>query len=174
METLLLNGVSHLSSVRVQVECRCFFFPAAARGGNDFVRAMLEWILEIIAGVILEAFFDFAVEFLGSLVLRSLAEVLDASEFGNPLLACAGYAFLGAMVGAFSLLPFPHPLVHRSRIPGVSLIVAPVLAGLGMSFVGRLRRERNQKTIPIESFACGFAFALGMALVRFFFTSKAA
>src|SRR5262250_2802258 len=123
---------------------------------------MLEFILEIIVEVFLEAIFDFTVEFLGSLALRSIEKVFDRSAFSNPLLACVGYAFLGAVVGAFSLLLFPHPLVHRSRIPGVSLIAGPVLAGVGMSLIGSLRRKRNQRVIQIESFGYGFAFAFGM------------
>jgi hypothetical protein len=134
---------------------------------------MLELILEILVEIFFEAIFDFAVEFLGSLVLRGIAEVFDSSELRKPLLASIGYAFLGAVVGVFSLFPFPHPLVHRSRIPGVSLIAGPVLAGFGMSFVGSFRRKRNQKVIQIETFASGFAFALGMALVRFFLTTNA-
>ncbi len=94
-------------------------------------------------------------------------------ELRNPLLACVGYAFLGAVVGVVSLFLFPHPLVHRSRIPGVSLIAGPMLAGFGMSFVGSFRRRRNQRVIQIESFAYGFAFAFGMAIVRFFLTTNA-
>ncbi len=103
---------------------------------------MLELALEIVVGIFSEAIFDFAVEFLGSLVLRGIAEAFNSSEPRNPLLACLGYAFLGAVVGAFSLLLFPHPLVHRSRIPGVSLIAGTILDVFVMSLVGSLRRKR--------------------------------
>jgi hypothetical protein len=87
-------------------------------------------ILEILAGIFLEAAFEFTVELLGSLVLRGIEAVFDTSELRNPLLACLGYVFLGGMVGGLSLHLFPQPLVHRSRVPGLSLIVSPVLAGL--------------------------------------------
>jgi hypothetical protein len=130
-------------------------------------------ILEIVAEVFLEAAFEFTVEFLGSLVLRGIEAVFDTSESKKPLLACLGYVFLGGVVGGLSLLLFPHPLVHRSRVPGLSLVVSPVLAGLGMSFVGSSRRRRNKKVMQIESFGYGFGFAFGMAVVRFFFTTKA-
>jgi hypothetical protein len=133
---------------------------------------MLEAILEILAEIFLEAAFEFTVEFLGSLVLRGIEAVFDISELKNPLLACLGYVFLGGMVGGLSLLLFPHPLVHRSRVPGLSLIVSPVLAGLGMSVVGSSRRKRNKKVTQIESFGYGFAFAFGIAVVRFFFAIK--
>jgi hypothetical protein len=61
---------------------------------------------------------------------------------------------------------FPHPLVHPSRIHGISLLVAPVTTGLMMSCIGSLLRRHDKKVVRIESFGYGFAFAFGMALVR--------
>ena len=127
-------------------------------------------LLEVLLEIFFEAAFEFAAEFLGALVLRGVAEVFDTSEFKNPLLASVGYVFLGGVAGGLSLLFFPHPLVHPSRVPGLSVLISPVLAGLGMSLVGSTRRKRNKKAMQIESFGYGFAFAFGMALVRFFFT----
>ena len=119
--------------------------------------------------IFLEAFFEFAISWLGALILRGIAEAFDTSEFKNPLQACIGYGFFGAAAGALSLLFIPHPLVHPSRVPGLSLVVSPVLAGLGMSLVGSFLRKRSKKGMQIESFWYGFAFAFGMAIVRFFF-----
>jgi len=135
---------------------------------------MLELLLaflEILVEIFFEAVFEFSVEFLGSLVLRGVAAVFDTSEFKSPWQASIGYAFLGAVAGGLSLIFFPHPLVHRSRVPGISVVISPVLAGLGMSLVGSSLRKRNKKTMEIESFGYGFAFAFGMAVVRFFFTA---
>jgi hypothetical protein len=130
-------------------------------------------LLELLVGLFFEAVFEFALEFLTLLLLRGIAAVFDTSEFKNPLLACFGYIFLGAVVGGISLLFFPHPLVHPSRVPGVSVIISPVLAGLGMSFIGSMQRKRNKKVMRMESFGYGFAFAFGMALVRFMFVTRA-
>ena len=127
-------------------------------------------ILEMFLEIFLEAAFEFAAEFLGALVLRGLAEVFDTSDLKNPLLASIGYVFLGGVAGGLSLLFFPHPLVHPSRVPGLTVVISPVLAGLGMSLVGSTLRKRNKKAVQIESFGYGFAFAFGMAVVRFFFT----
>ena len=55
-------------------------------------------------------------------------------------------------------------------MPTERVVVSPILAGLGMSLMGSALRKRNKKAMQIESFGYGFAFALGMALVRFFFT----
>jgi hypothetical protein len=131
----------------------------------ELLIAFLELLLEIF----FEAAFEFAADFLGALILRGIAEIFDTSEFKNPLLACIGYVFLGGVAGGLSLLFFPHPLVHPSKVPGLSVVISPILAGFGMSLVGSTLRKRNKKVIQIESFGYGFAFALGMALVRFFF-----
>ena len=130
---------------------------------------LLFGLLEMLLEVFFEAAFEFAAEFVGALIWRGVAAVFDTSEFKNPLVACIGYVFLGGVTGGLSLLFFPHPLVHPSRIPGLSVILSPILAGLGMSLVGTTQRKRNKRVMQIESFGYGFAFAFGMALVRFIF-----
>ena len=131
----------------------------------DLLAALLEIFLEIFG----EAVFQFAAEFIGTLILRGLAVEVDTSEFKNPLLGSIGYVFLGGVTGGLSLLFFPHPLFHPSRIPGLSVVISPVLAGGGMWMVGTALRKRNKKAMQIESFGYGFAFALGMAMARFLF-----
>jgi hypothetical protein len=69
-----------------------------------------------------------------------------------------------------TLAVFPHPLVHRARIHGASLILTPLVTGAVMSGLGALLRKRGKRVVQIESFPYAFAFALGMALVRFLFT----
>src|ERR1700730_8750584 len=128
-------------------------------------------LLEMFSEIFFEAAFELAAELPGALIWHGVAAVFDASEFKNPMLACIGYVFLGGVAGGLSLLLFPHPLVHPSRVPGLSVVISPVLAGLGMSWVGSTLRKRNKKAMQIESFGYGFAFAFGMALVRFSFTT---
>lgn len=130
---------------------------------------MLDLLLEFLGlfpEVIVEATFEFAIEVLSALVWRVLAEFFDTWEFKYSLLATMALLLLGGAAGAPSVLVFPHPLVHPSRFHGISLIVSPALAGLGMSLVGVLLRGRNKKPLPLESFGYGFAFAFGMAVIR--------
>jgi hypothetical protein len=117
--------------------------------------------------VLFEAAFEFVAEFIGALIIRAADAVFDTSEFKNPVLAYIVYMVLGGVAGGLSLLLFPFPLVHRSRLPGLSVIISPVLAGLGMSMVGSTLRKRDKKAMRIESFGYGFAFAFGMAVLRF-------
>jgi hypothetical protein len=119
--------------------------------------------------VLFEAAFEFVAEFIGALIIRAVGAVFDTSEIKNPVLAYIVYMVLGGVVGGLSLLLFPFPLVHPSRLPGLSVIISPVLAGLGMSMVGSTLQKRNKKAMRIESFGYGFAFAFGMAVIRFLY-----
>jgi len=133
----------------------------------DIILGLLELLLELVA----EAALQFAVDLILDLILRGVSEVFGA-EFKNPRLAFIGYLFLGAVAGGLSLLVFPHPLVHPSRlVSGISVILSPILAGAGMWALGCVLRQSNKKTTQIESFVHGFGFAFGMALIRFLFTA---
>jgi hypothetical protein len=100
---------------------------------------------------------------------RALAKVFDEKLPSPAVASFFGYGLLGVLVGAYSVIIFPHPLVHPSRIHGISLLVSPLIAGFVMSLIGSVLRKRDKNVVRIESFTYGFAFAFGMAAVRFFF-----
>jgi hypothetical protein len=133
----------------------------------EFLLGLLEIVFEVFGEFLLELI----AEFIGDLVMRSVVAFFEMDEFESPVLAAVMYLFLGACLGGLSLLIAPHPLFHRSRFQGISLLISPVLAGSAMSSVGSMLRSRNLKTIQLETFGCGFAFALGIALIRFIFAS---
>jgi hypothetical protein len=49
-----------------------------------------------------------------------------------------------------------------------NLAVSPLLVGLLMGFLGRIRSRRNLDRIPLDTFTFGYLFALCFALARFF------
>src|SRR5438046_10539920 len=89
-------------------------------------------ILEMFLEIFLEAAFEFAAESIGALILRGVAAVFDTSECKNPLMGCIGYLFLGGVTGGLSLFFFTHPLVHRSWVSCLSVIISPVVSCFGM------------------------------------------
>ena len=91
------------------------------------------------------------------------------AEISSPAVASFGYGLVGVLIGGFRVIMFPPPLVHPSRIHGISLLVSPVIAGLAMSLIGSVLRKGDKRVVQSESFGYGFAFAFGMAAVRFFF-----
>lgn len=40
-----------------------------------------------------------------------------------------------------------------------------------MSLIGRLRSKKGQDLIRLDSFGYGFTFALGVAIIRYFFVN---
>jgi hypothetical protein len=117
-------------------------------------------------------------ELIGEFLLQAVAEALF--ELGlhsfmepfrhtpNPWFAGVGYALIGSLVGAASLFAFPHLLV-TARFRWANLILSPIASGVLMSLVGAWRQRRGHAVLRIDRFAYGFAFALGLALERFFF-----
>lgn len=128
---------------------------------------MLAFVIELVAEFLLQFVLEVAVE-LGLHAARVMARE-DAQV--HPALAVVGYVIVGAGLGWLSLLIFPERIVANAPLPGVSLVVAPVLAGLGMSAIGWLRRRNDGRVIRLDRFSYGFLFAFTIAVVRFVFTS---
>ncbi len=106
-------------------------------------------------------------ELVGELLIDLFARALGKLISSPSKATQVGVVLLGIASGVISVHLFPHPLVHPSRLHGISVIVGPVIAGLVMSQIGRFLRSRGKRTVQIESFTYGFAFAFAMAVVRF-------
>ncbi len=104
-------------------------------------------------------------------LFTSLSDVIKWTE----RLAGFLYGLLGLLAGALSFVVLPHRLVNLESpfgFRGISLLISPIIAGLVLSSVGAVMRTWGKRVTPIEMFWYGFAFALGMALIRFFFRSN--
>jgi hypothetical protein len=132
---------------------------------EDLFLALLSGAAELL----IEVVFQWIAEELTVATIRSVRNVAEESKAVSPVLAATGYLLLGAGFGAVSVLFLPHPLVHPSGFHGISLVVSPLITGLIMSQIGILRRRKGKDSLQIESFGYGFTFALGVALIRFFF-----
>ena len=127
----------------------------------ELLLAILEPILEAILELIASAVMDLASRF--------LSDALEALESASPVAATLIYTLLGMFAGGCSVMILPHHLVHPSRLPGISILVSPLLTAALMSLIGAFLRNRDKATTRIETFRYGFAFAFGMAVVRFLF-----
>jgi hypothetical protein len=128
-------------------------------------------ILLIVAELLFEFLFELLMEGIVDLTVRSFRGLFENREAINPILAAALYFSLGVAVGGASLFLFPHPIFHPSRFHGISLLVSPVMTGMAMSLIGSILRRKGKEPVRIESFGYGFAFALGMAIIRLVFAS---
>lgn len=127
----------------------------------------------------MEVIFEVVFGFFGELVLQILGEV--RLEIGlhsvaepfrrkpSPVLAAIGYAFFGAVIGGLSLLVFPNYLMANKSLRVANAALSPIVSGLSMAAIGKWRAKRGQAVLRIDKFAYGYVFALGFALVRFWF-----
>ncbi len=138
------------------------------------VQLIVEFIptlFEILAGIFGEILLQIFGEALFELGFRGLVEAFNRRKQRNPFLAAIGYFIWGAIIGGISLLVFEHSLIQRKALRIMNLLIAPVLAGITMSVVGAFRKKRGQDLLRIDSFFYGFLFALGMAVVRYYFAN---
>jgi hypothetical protein len=131
--------------------------------------------MEPLFQIIFELFLEFIVQIIGEVFLEVAFHNLSGAPWArkalSATLAVIMYFGLGVITGWFSILIFPHSFIRSSRLHGISLIVTPLLAGLTMSGIGWFRERRGKPVLRLDTFAYGFIFAFGMALVRFLFTT---
>jgi hypothetical protein len=150
--------------------------PTGVDEGSVFVEGlyathMLEFLLEMLLELAGEFLLELVMAAILDLLLRAIAKVFETFRFANPVFALASYVLLGVLSGGLSVLVFPHPLVHPSRLHGINLLVSPIATGLAMSLIGSMLSRQDKKVTRIESFGYGFAFAFGIALIRYLFAS---
>ena len=127
-------------------------------------------ILEFLFEAVLQVLAEFIAEFSFELLCKSLSSVISPPEEKHPWFEFAGYFLFGAFFGGLSLFALPHPLMRSTRFHGISLLISPLATGYSMDRIGRRINEGGKPRMRIASFQNGFAFALGMALIRFLFT----
>lgn len=137
---------------------------------EDLLLAILSGFAEFLGDAVLEIVFEILVGAASRGVGRARVGAPGTRTRTGPVLSAILFFLLGTSIGALSVIALPHPLFHRSKVHGLSLLVSPILTGLVMSQIGRSVRRRGRNPVRIESFTYGFTFALGMALIRFFFT----
>jgi hypothetical protein len=75
-------------------------------------------------------------------------------------------AALGTLAGAASLVLFPRAFIRNRIGRWANVVVAPVVVGVVVHRTGTWRGHRGGRWAGLTHFACGFTFALAVALVR--------
>ncbi len=125
-------------------------------------------ILDFLFEVFIETLAGYASESSFTWFFKDLSEILSNFEKAYPWFASLIYFLVGICFGGLTLLVFPHHLMRSTRFHGISLLISPLAAGYVMSLIGK-KLENSGKTSRFARFQYGFAFALGMALIRFLF-----
>lgn len=125
----------------------------------------MEFILEVLLQFCGEFFIQLIVELLTQLGLDALE--MPAERRRKPVLAALGFAILGAVAGALSLLVFPHSPIANLQLRQANLFVTPLAVGGIMMLIGRWKEARGHDVVRLDRFGYAFVFAFAMALARY-------
>lgn len=123
---------------------------------------LLEFLLELV--------FEGGAALLELLLEAPLSNYKERRDRENhsPLAATLGYFALGGVIGACAAWVLPARLFPATGFSGVSLVLGPLGAGALMEWWGRRRRAAGHSTTNLATWYGGAAFALGLALARYF------
>ena len=125
--------------------------------------------MQLLFEILIELVLPLVTEIFAELALHGLTRMVRRSAVARIVLTALMYFAVGLLAGFFSLLIWPRVFARSTRLPGISLVITPVLGGILMSYIAWLRVRTWDWTIRLETFAYGFLFAFAMALVRLLF-----
>jgi hypothetical protein len=127
------------------------------------LEAILEFVLsiawDVVVQVLLEGFIDWG--------WHSAGASREGSKGWHPAVKAGGLFLSGFTAGLLMSLLLPSPIFKQNYLPGASLVLSPLLAGLIMDQYGQWREQRGLRRSFAATFWGGVAFAFGMALTRF-------
>ena len=118
----------------------------------------------------MEFIFQLLFEFFAQLLLEGIVDVAcgRAGET-RPTLRFFLFLLLGTIIGFFSLLVTSAHVITLPTLRYTAAIVVPVLIGLLMAWIGRLRARRGSPPNSLEHFSASWAFAFAFGAVRVVF-----
>ena len=132
----------------------------------------MDGLIGFILEMLFEVFGELVVEGLFYLVFEYPFERWHQLEDIGPELAkyrarfvVGWYLAVGSAMGFLFSFVVRRRMIHQVWVPGSSVVVVPLLVGMLMRYLGRIR-EAGERS-PIFTFWGGWAFAFGVALVRF-------
>ena len=105
----------------------------------------------------------------GSPADRDAARPAPAKPF-SPAAKLLFYLVVGALLGWISIHLFPHSFARHMDTKIAVLIGVPLGCGVMMAVIGEWKKKHGRMRGTLESFGCGLAFALPMAVIRFIWT----
>jgi hypothetical protein len=113
-----------------------------------------------------EIFLQIVAEVLIEFGLGSIGESLRQRSRAHPAVAGMGAALLGGLAGVLTSLIWPTRILRPGPLPGMSLLVSPLITGLVMDRYGQWREGKGVGRSYVATFWGGVLFAFSMALVR--------
>lgn len=126
----------------------------------------MEFIVEILFEIVLQILVELGFEF----TMRKIGRRPERESHSQwtPFL---GYAFLGFVFGCLSIAVFREHFIKNLLYRKLNLIVSPLLMGFIMSKRGKMLIKKGDNPIQLDTFSCGFLFALIFGVTRYFWAS---
>lgn len=124
-------------------------------------------LFEIIFTIIIDALFQFIIEFLIALGYESIVNSFKELKSANKYLALAGCAIAGTIIGLISYFIYPKRIFNNSSFYGLSLLISPIIVGFIMKIWGERRIHSNKRISVLSTFWGGAVFALAYSIIRF-------
>ncbi len=134
----------------------------------------IEIIFELVLTTILEIGLQLVAEILIELGFGSAGDSLRQRRRAHPAIAAVGVVLLGGLAGLVTSLIWPTLIFRPGPVPGISLLVSPLISGLIMDRYGDWRERHGGERSYVATFWGGALFAFSMALIRFLWVGKAA
>ena len=135
-------------------------------------RVHIEFILELVLTTIWEILLQVTGESLVELGLHSIGEPFQRRSRAHPVLSAIGIVLLGAAAGVLASLMWPVRIFQPGPVPGMSLVLSPLITGVVMHRYGEWREDRGQMRSSMATFWGGALFAFSMASVRFLWVGR--
>ena len=130
---------------------------------------MLEIIIEIFLGFLIEFLYNIFVEVLLEFGFESFRHSFKRRKEANKTLSLIGYFLLGGLLGLISIWILPKRIIQIQILPGLSLLIVPFLVGFVMAKLGKYRIKKGATITNLATYWGGVSFAFGMSLIRFLF-----
>jgi hypothetical protein len=137
---------------------------------EPFLEALLECIFALVAELLTESTTTAFETY--SILREERGEVRVSRPFGSVAVS-TGFLIMVTAIGIVWSVDFPQRLILRTyAIPGVSMLLAPVAAGLAMYWFGNWRRKHGGHPSRLATFWGGALFGFGVALARFLMVGR--
>jgi len=125
---------------------------------EEILLVIIQFLIEVVGQVLLELPFEFGDW------RRSELERGSWQRYTAALL-------LGGLIGGISLWFFPHTMLHQPWLRLANLVAAPLLSAALAHTIASSRMPQRSHIVPAVHGWTAFCFTLGVATVRFAYTS---
>lgn len=137
----------------------------------------MEIVFELLFAIVFEAIPEIVMQLMAEVILElgyeSVAEGFRRKRRRNPALAGIGLLLVGGLVGLVGSVMFPERMLPGTPVPGVSLVLSPLVVGSLMHLFGSWRRRQGREPSALATFWGGALFAFAMAGARWLMVGRA-